>query len=626
MKKLLWIVISSIMVLTLVIASCDNTTNTGGTTTTDTNDNDQVVITETETSTGGSAVYDEDETDVAVQVSSDKPEYGGTLNLLMTTSEPDFDLINWFSTAPQHLMHQSVWEGDWTKGPAGGYGENIVDWGDHTNVPDLFIGRVATDWSWTIDEANDTVVTVIHIRDNVYYGQPNTAAGKMVGGRMMTTEDVKWALDQMLRNPDSQNFQGFPETQDVPVEITGPNEITITHPFKYHLDSIMRLFAYSLVFPPELWDAYGYDSCTDVMNSVGTGPFMIKDYVPSNLITLEKNPEFWQTNPIGPGKGDQLPYVDILKYIIIPDTSTQLAALRTGKLDMMGLVEWENAELLQNQNADIMKKRTASGQVPSAFFRMDQAPFDKLEVRKALLYGIDLNAINESLYKGLADLISFPYFYMPAYSALYLGLDDPEMPAEVKDMYTYNPEKAKELLADAGYPNGFKTDIVMSTAWPGCVDYYSIAKEYWAKIGVDVDLKLVPDNGQLISTNAGLGFDGMIAQFISPVSTYPEQAQYTGDSWLNPSRVKDPYVIQAASDIRAQAVTDFAGSMDSEKELTKYILAQVYAIPTPRYPNYSMWWPWLKNYNGERLVGYMVADNWAKYIWIDQNMKKEMGY
>lgn len=622
MKKVLWILICSIMALSLIVASCD-TSDTGAKITTTSTGSDTVKITET---TAPSKVYEQDETDTEMAVSSDKPQYGGTLTLLMAVSEPDFDLINWFSTAPQHLMHQSVWEGDWTKGPAGGYGENVVDWGDHTNVPDLFIGRIATDWSWTVDEANNTVVTVLHVRDNVYFAEPDTPAGRIAGGRKMTTEDVAWAIEQQLRNPDAQNYQGFPDTREVPVEITGPSEITITHPFHLHLDSIMRLFAYALVFPPELWDAYGYDSCTDLMNSVGTGPFMIKDYVPSNLVTMVKNPIYWQKNPIGPGKGDQLPYVDNLKYILIPDSSTQLSALRTGKLDMMGMVEMEQADTLVQQNPELMKKRTASGQVPSAFFRMDKPPFDDVRVRQAMLYAVDLNEINESLYQGIADLVSYPYFYHPAYADLYLGLDDPEMPADVKDMYSYNPAKARELLAAAGYPEGFKTDIVMSSMWPGCVDYYSIAKNYWEDIGVDVDLTLLADNGQLISMNASLGFNGMIAQFISPVSTYPEQAQHTGASWLNPSRVNDPYVNQMAADIRAKGVTDFGASMGMMKELTKYILAQVYAVPTPRYPNYSMWWPWLKNYNGERLVGYMVADNWAKYVWIDEALKKSMGY
>lgn len=624
MKKLLWVVVCCVMALSLLMASCSSDTDDDGKTT-DTGSDDKVTITESETSTG-SGVYDKDETDDVIEVSSELPQYGGTINLLMTANEPDFDLINWFSTQPQHLAHQALWEGDWTKGPAGGYGDNTVTWEDNTNIPDLNKGLVAERWSWVVNDKDNTVTTTLIIRDNIYFQQKDTEAGRLAAGRKMTTEDVAWCMQQQLSNPDAQNYQGFPETRDVVVEVTGPNEIQIVHPFALHLDSIMRLMAYSLVFPPELWDAFGYNSCTDPLNSVGTGPYYIDDYVPSNMITLKRNDNYWENDPIGPGLGQTLPYADSVKYTIIPDSSTQQAALRTGKLDMMALIAWEDAEYLEKQVTDIMKARRGSGQVPSAFFRLDQAPFDDVNVRRALLYGINLNEINDSLYKGLGDLISFPYYYTPGYDRLYLGLNDPEMPAEVKDMYSYNPAKAKELLAEAGYPDGLQTDIVMSNAWPGCVDYYSIAKEYWSQIGVDVELKLLPDNGQLISTNMQLGFDGMIAQFISPVSTFPEQAQYTGDSWLNPSRVSDPYVIQMAADIRAQGVTDLGAAMDMTKELTKYMLDQVYAIPTPRYPNYCMWWPWIKNYSGEVNVGYMVSDNWVKYVWVDEALQNDMGY
>lgn len=619
MKKVVWLLISCLMTLSLLIASCDTTDDT--TTTPEDEGSDEVIITETMT---GSSVYDKDESDDTPIVSSDKPTYGGTISLLITDPDPDFDLINYFSTQPQHLAHQALWEGDWTKGPAGGYGDDIVTWEDNTQVPELFTGLLATSWTWVVNEEDSTVTTTLNIRDDVYFQTKDTEAGRIVNGRKMTVEDVAWCMQQQLSNEKADNYAGFPETREVVVEVTGPNEIQIVHSIKDHVGSIMRLMAYSLVFPPELWDEYGYESCTNLEYSVGTGPYYINDYIPGNMVELKRNDNYWETNPIGPGEGDQLPYADKVKYTIIPDASTQQSALRTAKLDMMALIAWENAEYLEQQQPDLMKARRGSGQVPSAFFRLDLEPFNDVRVRQALLYGIDLNAINESLYKGQADLISFPYYYQPGYDRLYLGLDDPMMPAEVKDMYTYNPDKAMELLDEAGYPNGFQTDVVMSNLWPGCVDYYSIAKEYWSKIGVDVDLTLLPDNGQLISTNMELGFEGMIAQFISPVSTFPEQAQYDGDSWLNPSRITDPYVGQMAEDIRAQCVTDMGAAMDLTKELTAYMLEQVFAVPAPRYPNYCMWWPWLKNYSGEVNVGYMVSDNWVKWAYIDEVLKDEM--
>jgi len=202
-------------------------------------------------------------------------------------------------------------------------------------------------------------------------------------------------------------------------------------------------------------------------------------------------------------------------------------------------------------------------------------------------------------------------------------MDDPAMPADVRELYTYNPTKAKQLLADAGYPDGFKTDLTIVSLW---ADYYSILKEYWAQIGVDVDIVPVQDFGALIGTNASLGFEGMIAQFISPCSTYPEQAQYTGDSWLNPSRIKDPYVTEMAEKARAACVTSMKDGMAITKELAAYLLKNVYAVQALHYPLYNVWWPWLKNYTGESSVGYMTFDSWVQFVWVDQELKAQMGY
>ena len=66
-------------------------------------------------------------------------------------------------------------------------------------------------------------------------------------------------------------------------------------------------------------------------NAVGTGPFILTDYLSGSAATLVKNPDYWATDPVGPGQGNQLPYIDGIQYLIIPDVSTRQAALRTGK-------------------------------------------------------------------------------------------------------------------------------------------------------------------------------------------------------------------------------------------------------------------------------------------------------
>ncbi len=605
MKKFLWVLVSCLMTLSLVIASC-------GSDTTDSGDN---------ASSEGKTIVTSTGQEETIEVTTDAPEYGGTVSIVLN-AEPSFDLLGWFASAPQHLAHQSLWDGDWTRGPAGGYGTGEVLWEESTNVPEYNTGYIAESWSWVVNDEDQTVITTIKIRDNIYFQDTGTAAGEISKGRKMTVEDVAWCMDQHLNNENSQNYYGFPECQGIRPEVTGENEITIVHPFSLHLGSIMRLFSYVLVFPPELYDEYGYESCTDITLSVGTGPFYVDNYIPSNVVSLARNDNYWMTDPIGPGEGNQLPYADAVKFIIMPDKSTRHAALRSAQVDQLDQLEREEYEMIINSAPKIMSATRGQGYTPPVYFRLENEPWSNKDVRRALMMAIDLDEINEALYNGEGDLVGWPYYYTPAYEALYLGLDDPEMPESVKELFTYNPEKSKQMLADAGFPSGFKAEITLIQDW---VDYYSIVKNYWEQVGVDLELKII-DTGALVSVAMTREWNDMMACYVSPCSTYPEQGQYTGDSWLNTSQIHDPYVDEMADRAREAGVTSLTAAMDITKEMQKYLLDQVYAIPAPHYSYYTMWWPWIRNYTGEVSVGYMCGDTWTQWVWVDQDMKQAMGY
>ena len=94
----------------------------------------------------------------------------------------------------------------------------------------------------------------------------------------------------------------------------------------------------------------------------------------------------------------------------------------------------------------------------------------------------------------------------------------------------------------------------------------------------------------------------------------------------NQSMTDDPFINEALIKVRQAAVKDLSAGMREYKELMKYVLDQVYAIPTPYLYNYIFYWPWLKNYSGERTIGYFRTDYWANYIWVDQELKSSMGY
>ena len=147
----------------------------------------------------------------------------------------------------------------------------------------------------------------------------------------------------------------------------------------------------------------------------------------------------------------------------------------------------------------------------------------------------------------------------------------------------------------------------------------------WSQVGVTLEINQIPSVGQLQSIAAGFNYD-TIAIGTSPDSAYPAQAHYTAQNWINCSRINDPYVNETADTVRNQAVTDFQGSMETARPLVMYLLEQAYVIPAPRYPTYTLWWPWLKNYDGEVSLGFFGGDTWAAYTWIDQNLKASMSH
>jgi peptide/nickel transport system substrate-binding protein len=616
-KRFVWILVSCLMVLSLVIASCGPK------------------AAEKKAAEGGAATVTTKEEaakeaeEEAVAPSPEVPIYGGTLTLALATDPMAafYDLFSLGSADPQQLSHNRVWDGDWTKGPAGGYGTSEVDWGEGSYIPDLQVGHLAQSISWVIDPGGKTVTTTIEVKKGIHWAlDPNNQYSRLVNGREVTTDDIIWCLDQRMNNPEAMNYQFFPQQHGIHCVKTGPQEIQITHPFAIALEGFMRLFN-SVMMPPELYTRYGRESCVNWKYDVGTGPFIITDYIPSNMVTMDRNPNYWMNDPIGPGMGNQLPYLDRVKYVVIPDRSTMLAALRTGNVDQLGGfngLTLEEKTLMINQVPDLKVAQRGAGLVSPIFMRTDkpELPFSKKNVRRAMMMATDFQTINKSLYAGLGDLVSWPYRYAPAYADLYLGLDDPECPDSVRELYTYNPDKAKELLTEAGYPTGFKCTLTLTQVQ---VDYYSIIKDQWAKANINLELKVI-EGGAVIGTAASLAYD-MIAIFFSPVFTYPEQAQYTtGTGWLNASLISDPYIDDQAKKIKETAITDFRPSMKLTKELLKYVLDQAYCIPTPAYPIYSLWWPWLKNYSGETSVGYAPGYSWVEYIWYDQALRKSMGY
>ncbi len=515
-------------------------------------------------------------------------------------------------------------------GNAGGYGQKLTDWSQTIDRPDRKAGLIAEKTTWKVDAATNKATIIWTIRQGIHYQQvPNSAASALVNGRQLTADDVVFVLDTRVHNPKSSVYVSQPELRNAVITKTGPWEVTGVVDTPALLTALTRFNASAGFYPPEVFQKY--NMMLDWENQVGTGAFMLTNYVSGSSVTYTRNPNYWEKDPIGPGKGNQLPYLDGIRDLVIPDLSTRISALRTGKIDAMASVTAEDTKTLVTGATAVsglksLEKTSIDGRGYPMFLRVDQKPFNDIRVRQALMKGTDFNSILKNLYGGKGQIVTYPFPDTVDYHALYLGLNDPDAPPEMKDLYTYDTDKAKQLLAQAGYPNGLTTSIVLNSSDQPTVDYYTMLTGMWSKIGVTLNLEIKENAVYNNIKTSHTGYNTI--QFATaPVSTFYLGGIFQGAGPNNNlGNLDDPVINKALDDVRAAAVVDFTKGMQVYRnELAKYAVVQAFHIPQVIGYTYNIWWQWLPNYSGEGPISY-AQTIWPNYVWKDQVLKKSMGY
>lgn len=206
-------------------------------------------------------------------------------------------------------------------------------------------------------------------------------------------------------------------------------------------------------------------------NPVGTGPFVFKDWKANDSITLTKNENYWK-------KGK--PKLDQVIFKTIPDNSARLTALQNGEIDLMDGLNPDDVESVK-ANDQLQLFLRPSMNVGYLAFNTEKKPFDNVKVRQAINMAINKQALIDAFYGGLGVPAKNP---MPP--SLW-GYND-----DIKD-YEYNVEKAKQLLAEAGFPNGFKTELwAMPNPRPYMPQPQKIAEAVQADLkAIGIDAKIV---------------------------------------------------------------------------------------------------------------------------------------
>jgi len=220
-----------------------------------------------------------------------------------------------------------------------------------------------------------------------------------------------------------------------------------------------------------------------VQHPVGSGPFQFTEWVQNDHVTLTANPTYWG------GK----PYLDRIIFRIIPENQVRLLKLKADELQLMdGISPADIPSVRADSKLQVFEQEGLT--INGVRFPTTTKPFDDKLVRQALNYAVDKEEMNKTLYQGVATTMVAP---MPSV----------EWGVATLQPYAYDPAKAKQLLAQAGYPNGFKVVLLSYDNPRGYNPVGSkmavVVQDYLAKVGVQAEVSTMEFGTYLQTVRSG---------------------------------------------------------------------------------------------------------------------------
>lgn len=370
------------------------------------------------------------------KTAAEEPKYGGTLVYGYVS---EMDMLDGHMTSPTigRCIASLIWE-------------PLIDWDENLNLkPGL-----ATSW----EASEDGMSWVFKLREGV----------KFHHGRELEAKDVKFSIERII-NP--KNAATFKIAFDVVKSVEIVDKYTVKFILKRKDGSFPSKFPDGAgIMPYDVTPAERRIAVTDQI--VGTGPFKYVEWKKNEYLKLEKFDSYWR-------KG--LPYVNTLIMKAIPDSNVRLSALRGGDVDIIEWVPLEEVQkLLDNPSPDFTIEVGPYG-AESGYLcpNIQEPPFNDVRVRQAVAYAIDKDQIVQGAWRGFGEPVNQPFstksmWYCP-----------------VEDKYRHaNIEKAKELLKEAGYPNGFTVTFSTTTGYQYMLLLAQVVQMQLAKVGITVNLEL----------------------------------------------------------------------------------------------------------------------------------------
>jgi ABC-type transport system substrate-binding protein len=366
---------------------------------------------------------------IILPTSSEGKVYGGTV-IYAAGADPDrLDPANAESN-PAEAVNRMMYE-------------NLVKFDEKLRI----VPGLATSW----EQAKDGLTWTFHLRKGV----------KFHDGTPFNAEAVRVFIERMI-GPEKPSRAGLyvPFVKSVEVVDDYTIKINLKTPFAFFLNNLAH--SASGIVSPTALKTYGKDIAR---RACGTGPFKFVEWIHGDHLTMVRNDDYWG------GK----PYLDKIIVKTVKEDSARVMMLQSGDAHLIVRIPAEDIPRLE-KDAKIKLDSTETLRTLYIGINCSKKPFTDVRVRQALNYAVDKEAIVQSIYQGRALVAS----------GIVAPLATGYFPVKG---YPYDPEKAKKLLAEAGYPKGFKAKLWSPHGrYPKDFELAQAVQQQLKKVGVDCTL------------------------------------------------------------------------------------------------------------------------------------------
>ncbi|GHU60526.1 glutathione ABC transporter substrate-binding protein [Spirochaetia bacterium] len=287
----------------------------------------------------------------------------------------------------------------------------------------------------------DDLTYIYEVRDDIVFSD----------GTKMTMEDVLFSLER-FRNPEGGTYFSDFYADVVSITATGPWQVTIKLSQPSAVFKYIPAIGAGRIISKAYYEKHAGNFGTPQGGIVGTGPFQYVSWTSGQEIVLKKNTNYWNKAKLAANS------IDTLVYKVIPDDTTRVIALQTGSVDFSANLPTDMIDQLAS-NSTVALTSVDTYSLTYLAFNTQRAPFDDVQVRRAVSHALNLPEFNRTIIKSAGTLGTV----LPFGAALY-GENKAKWEQYLSraPAYNYDLAQAKQLLARSAYPNGFNTSVIVS--------------------------------------------------------------------------------------------------------------------------------------------------------------------